>query len=244
MSFIYIPAPAASWADDSSYDFNGSTGYITTADILDCDRTEALSVAFWFKLDSIPGAGQERLLHKRNGTADGWWIAIHNTGRLRFNFENNSGDISWIQTDTVLSSGTWYHAICIATASGKADTDLTIEIDGSTDVNATTSSNIAAGTTTTGSSLIIGATDAPGDYFDGHLNEICGWNNTVINSTTKSDAYNSGTPTDPSTWNTPPHHYFKADGDTTGAGNVVDHGTTGGGDGTITGGVTIVSDTP
>ena len=244
MSFIYIPAPAASWVDDYSYDFNGSTGYIDFGNVLDCNRSganSALTIAFRVKLDSIPGSGQERILHKRNGTSEGWWISIHNSGRLRFNFENNFGDITFIQTDTVLSTGTWYHALFTASSGGKADTDLDIELDGSQDVHATTSNGIASGNTTTTSSLIMGATDAPGDYFDGHLNEVCGWTS-VVNAQTKTDCYNSDTPSDPSTWDTEPEHYWKADGDATGAGNVMDNGSVGGADGTITGGVTIVAD--
>jgi len=241
MSFIYIPAPVSGWADAYSYDFDGSTGYIDFGDYLDCDRTEALSVSFRIKIDSIPGSGQDKILNKRDGSNEGWWVSIHNSGRIRLNFKNTLGDVTWIQTDTIVSTGTWYRVVCTASSSGKADTDLNIELNGSTDVNATTSNNIAGGSTSTASSLIMGATDAPGDYFDGHLNEVCGWEGTVINSTTKTSA-GSATSTDPSTWNQVPTHYWKADGDSTGAGNVIDHGSDGTADGTITGGVTIVAD--
>lgn len=240
MSTITSIVNGFGWGNVKSYDFNGSTGYINMTDVLDCDRLEALSLSFFIKIDSFPGSGQERPLHKRDGTDEGWWVGAHDSGSLRFAFENDSGDISQVQTG-VLSTATWYHIMLVAQSSGKSVSDLAIYVNNSLDTS-TVVDNISSGSTSTSQPLCLGATNVPDNYFDGHLAHVAGWQNHALSGAERTAVYNSGAAHNLMSLSNPPDHYWRAHGDTTGAGNVVDRAGTA--NGTITGGVTIESDAP
>lgn len=127
------------------------------------------TVHVWFRLASIPTGGNTATIITRN--ASRLIVDILDTGILRVRGQNNSGvDVLDLRTTTVLSVDTWYHMV----ASWDLDPvtpETRLYLNDADDLNevlATSGESVDYAA----SAYVIGARDAGGQRFDGHIAEL------------------------------------------------------------------------
>lgn len=226
------------WSNDSSYLFDGTTGYIDISNFTNTALTEDFTISFWMKADTWPST--RFILDNRDSSNLGWFIrGTSTTGR--FHFSSGTGSL---QEQTGSLGTVWKHVLFTTGNNTKRAADSKHYFDGVLQSPSAIQDSITGGNTADSGRLRMGRRGGTGnaDHFDGRLAQIAMWPSDQ--SVNAASIYNSGTPHDLNLLATPPLHFYIADGDDTGADKVIDHGSDGGALGTITGGVTLDADTP
>lgn len=154
----------ASWSSDcggmGNFDFNGNSQYISIGNAAHLQPTSMLSIAAWIKGDSwSSGSDVDVILRKGEGNPNNFQLAIAD-GRATLYLDDS--DTNGIRSNTVLSTGQWYHVA--ATWDGAT---AKIYIDGQLDNSAARSGAIGTDTRP----LYIGGRSGT-DYFNGMIRDV------------------------------------------------------------------------
>lgn len=191
--------------------FDGVNDYIQSDAIYNgLDGGTKLSVSIWIK--PIAGAPKlEYALHNpRSGTANQgqFGLIIYESNRIEFyvqayNQQKVLGDI------TQITYGSWNHILVTVDLALSAGNEGKVYING---VDRTTSSAMGtlANFYNAADKLYIGE-EGNGGYnpFNGNIDELAIWVGTTLTSGNASTIYNSGTPTDLSSFTTPPTNWWR-----------------------------------
>jgi hypothetical protein len=216
--------PQGGFINNYSVAFDGIDEYVDCGGISALDSAANISVSFWFR----PEVLNRRVMGVNVSSTSIFGFSMDGSGRLYTVFTNSI----YGYTTTTLSTNTWYHITVVYDGSGVGNAArLKMYIDGSSDtltfngtIPATLTSNLSS------VSWKLGTRDT--NYAQGRIDEsaIFDYSLTSGNVTT---IYNSGTPHDLDTLDTPPIHWWRmGDGDT--YPTINDVGTIGGNDGTMT----------
>ena len=210
-----------------SIDLDGVDDYVTMGDISDIENINTLSIGFWFKYNSITTSA-DGLISKDDSTRvnGNWYIALQ-SNQVRFLLKTANGQDAL--NSTTLSSGTWYHTLCVWDGS-----NMKIYINGT--LNNSISVTNATGTLgSTNDSVRIGR--RINDRLDGFIDEVAIWTNDQ--SSNVATIYNSGNPADLTSLS--PISWWRFE---EGSGTTATDSGTGGNNGTLTGGPTYSTDVP
>jgi flagellar hook-associated protein 2 len=160
-----------------SRSFNGSSDYLRVEDSASLDITAGLTVAFWAKFTSIPGAGTTRsLVAKTEGGSYGIIANESDSGRIEtYFYQVGFGYVRAGESLSNLSAGQWYHF------AGTFDgTDTKFYRDGVLKETITRVGTLS----TTGQPLLIGAN--PGtpivQYMNGSMDDVQIFNRGLLSS--------------------------------------------------------------
>ena len=176
-----------------SFDFNGSSSYVTMGDVLDFEMTDTISISCWMKK---PAGGYDMLVTKAIGSGDykGYLFWCKNT-YIDFAIVadlSNYIDVS-ANVNVTFSFDVWHHMVATYDGSGNAS-GVKLYQDG-----VELSTAIVADTYTSGSVLNshpfqIGARNS-GELFDGNIDEVTVWDE-VLTSGNVTSIYNYNIPND------------------------------------------------
>lgn len=213
--YSYDHDAAASFADNKSFDFDGTNDYLTRSPISGLETTG--SVSAWVKLDAMSANGFIFQIREEEGTNNQIILLWNNaSGVIR-------GNVKFAGTTNIVDSGSglendgnWHH-VAFTWMSGdrtSANNITRIYIDGSE------TDNDAIGNTWNGTAgeLVIGRNSIQSNaYFNGHINDVAIFND-ALTSSEVSAIYNSGSPKDESSHSGLVAYYTMeaySDGDTT-----------------------------
>ena len=141
----------------------------------------------WIKPESLPTTSGLSFILSKNGTTSGTYIGIDNSGHILFS--GSDGTANTVTSTATLSTGTWYHIVCVFIAS----TSMKIYINNSLDITDTT--GIPASMRATTQTFYLGTqSNILGDatyHFDGLVDEATIWG-TDLTAGNVTDIYNSG----------------------------------------------------
>ena len=213
--YSYDHDAAASFADNVSFDFDGTNDYLTRTPMSGLVTTGSVSV--WVKLDSMSANGFIFQIREEEGSNNQIILLWNNaSGVIR-------GNVKFAGTTNVVDSGSglendgnWHHVVFNWMSGSKtsANNQTEIYIDGSrTDSD-------AIGNTWSGEAgeLVIGRNGIQSNaYFNGHMNDYAIFND-ALTASEVSAIYNSGAPKDESSHSGLIAYYTMeaySDGDTT-----------------------------
>ena len=229
MSSLYrsiLNAQGSSFSNLQSVEFYGVDDFVTFGDISDIENINNLSIALWFKYDSIASSADGLISKDASGRTDGNWYIALQSNQVRFLLKTENGQDAL--NSTTLSSGTWYHTLCVWDGS-----NMKIYINGT--LNNSISVTNATGTLgNTSDDVRLGKRLSTAGYYNGKMDEVAIWTN---DQSSNASAMGS-TPIDLSTYS--PLHWWRFEGTGTTA---TDSGS-GGNNGTLLNGVTRSSDVP
>lgn len=269
MSFILpsigggiIASPTASaFSNADSVSFDG------TDDYMDCSATftslwaGSFSISLWLKTPSSFTSGVDNYLGNEHVSGQGniefrQRQVTTSTAKIEVYLGNSATGTPPYgtyggATSAVLSTNSWYHLVWTADRPSSGATTTTLYVDGSeTTLNSIQSflSSIPNAGGTWSNNTLIGArnTSSSGSgsgelFLEGHLDEIAFFNS-VLSSSDVSTIYNSGVPSDISSFS--PVNWWRMGDDDGGTGTTITDQGSGGNDGTLTNGPTFSTDVP
>ena len=116
--------------------FNGTDSYVNVPDAASLDGTSAFTLTYWFKVNTINGAG---LVSKRNGIADNnaYTTFLQTDGRLNVDIDSNNDRFT---SNTAFSTGIWYHIALVFDGTLAAAQRAALYVSGVLDKTATETS--------------------------------------------------------------------------------------------------------
>ena len=191
-----------SFSNTQSIELDGIDDFVTFGDISDIENINTLSIGFWFKYNSI-STSADGLISKDDATrVDGNWYIALQSNQVRFFLKTANGQDAL--NSTTLSTGTWYHTLCVWDGS-----NMKIYINGT--LNNSISVTNATGTLgSTNDGVRIGR--RVNERLDGSIDEVAIWNS-ELSASDVTTIYNSGVPNDISSLS-PLHWWRCGDGDT------------------------------
>jgi hypothetical protein len=210
----------------------GDDDYVEVGDVSGLTGT-SFSISAWFYLTGTPS--NESIFGAGSSTSDRIWLQVRDTNTIRFGSLGNGDDFD-LPSGT-FSTNTWYHVVGVINGTSKE-----VFLDG-TSLGTDTISNL---TGTNGNNVIIGGLYSPGPFgsltpYQGILDEVAVFS-TALSSTDVSSIYNSGTPTDLTSFS--PVGWWRMGEDDSGTGTTVTDQGSGGNDGTLTNGAAFSTTTP
>ncbi len=150
-----------------SYQFDGINDHFesTNVTILDVGN-ESFSIAFW--INTTENLNRDIVSKRSAGT--GASIGVRNTGKIRFNIDEQTQPLIFIESDSVVTDGRWHQVVAVRDT---ASAVLRIYIDGREDAIPVNEGTID--TLTNSLQLSIGANTGGGSAFNGQLDELSGW---------------------------------------------------------------------
>ena len=215
--------------NEYSVDFDGTNDYVDIGGINTALST-AVTFSGWFKFSgSVCG-----IYSSGNAVSTRVWFALISSTSIRLGVGNGFTDA------TVSNLGTSWHHIAF-TISG---TSAEVYLDGgniSSHTVSTTSSNSFTNARLSAFNTTSGAFGASLFALEGNLDEVSMYT-TALSSSDISTIYNSGTPADVSSLS--PLGWWRMGDSNSGSGTLITDLGSGGNDGTLVNGATIVEDTP
>lgn len=92
---------------NSALSFNGPTSFASAADSTSLSITGSLSIELFLWLDSLPGATRD-IVRKTNSYA----VQVNSSGRVLFVLSNGGSGIT-LTSNVSLTTGRWYHLVCV-----------------------------------------------------------------------------------------------------------------------------------
>jgi len=178
---------------NDALDFDGTNDRVSMGNVLSFDaRSEALSASAWIKCNNF--SSQMDIINKQNATTPytGLAIRVRTDAQINFLLRGSDSPLSNVierDTDTTISTGSWYHIVCTHDGSGDAS-GMTIYINGSSQAVTTLYDNLTTTTENT-ADFQIGARGTAGGFFDGIIDEVGIWSR-ELSSTDVANLYNSG----------------------------------------------------
>jgi hypothetical protein len=208
--------------------FNGTTQYLSASTNagLNPDYNTAFWISFWIKSSQ---AGQPTILSNLDSGGKGLYVLLDG-GKMEVHlYDALEAHATSVKTATSVNDGLWHHIAIVKTTSPAASA-WTIYIDGVSDsLNTVTDTLVNTSTTTTATCTIgadlLGAGGSAQDFFSGTLNQFAFKMNATLTAGNVTTIYNSGVPTDitsfaPSVW-----LYLFGGSDALSASGLIDRGT-------------------
>ena len=113
-------------------DFDGATSYINVPDSTMLDVTSAFTLTYWFKVNTINGAG---LVAKRNNFNDNnaFTTFLQTDARLNVDIDSNNDRFT---SNTAFSTGIWYHIAVVFDGTLAAVSRAKLYVNGVLDITA------------------------------------------------------------------------------------------------------------
>ena len=218
----------SSFSNLQSTEYDGVDDYVDCGQVTEIQNTNALSVSCWFNYDSINSSADGLVAKDDDSRIDGNWYVALQSNQVRFLLKTANGQDAL--NSTTLSSGTWYHTLCVWNGS-----TMSIYINGTLN----NSISVSNATGTLGAALPqdtvkIGKRLPTSSRYNGRIDEVAVWNS---DQSSIASAIGSS-PVDLSSYS--PVSWWRFEGTGTTA---TDSGS-GGNDGTLTNGVTRSTDVP
>lgn len=164
--------------------FNGSSSRLAlpTGSLVPTTSGQAMSISLWVKSDTASNAGSYRQLFSfKYGFQFRWSWGDGGANYGSFVYQTVSNAYS--TPNLVISASTWHHIVCVYDG-----TNMKLYIDG-----AQSGSDIAvtAGVRYETGNNFLGSSQAPGDFYDGMLDEIGLWSK-GLTAAEVTELYNSG----------------------------------------------------
>jgi len=221
-----------------SMSFDGVDDHITMGNVLDFNKSNSFSFSCWIKRAST--GTEEAILSKINHTSTfkGYEISFisNNTFRLLLINSGSSTQLIRRHSSSAITDTNWHHIV--ATYDGSANTSgINLYLDGN--LNNGTVTGTISGDIDNSFPFCIGSRNELGAFFDGKIDEVAIFN-AELSASDVTDIYNSGEPTDLSSYSNLVSWWRFEEGSGTTA---TDSGS-GGNNGTITNGATYSTDKP
>lgn len=234
---------AVSFVNTYSVDFDGTNDYMSIPDadafsLGDGAGTDnAFSISSWFNADSI----STFYIATKDGSGSGReWAFRTVSSQLHFFAFGTGGGYIGRKYSTNLSTGQWYHAVMTYDAS-KASSGIKLYLNGTRVDNG----DYVAGSYTAGrnssTAVRVGALQVNSTYSNGKIDEVAFFN-TELSASNVSSIYNSGVPTDISSFS--PVGWWRMGDDDNGTGTTVTDQGSGSNNGTLTNGPTFSTSVP
>ena len=146
--------------------FDGTTGYVNVPDATSLDNTSALTVAFWFKSNSL--AATQGLVSKRDGitTNNAYTTFLQTDGHINVDLDTNNDRFI---SNTVFSTGTWYHVAVVFDGAQPAAQRAKLYVNGALDI---TASETSASIPNYPSTLKVGSTHTGANFLNGSVDDV------------------------------------------------------------------------
>lgn len=186
----------SSFTNEKSLLFDGVDEYVTMSDSASLSVTSNLSLTAWIKTTDT---GSGSIIEKWASSGNRSYEMSYSSGYLYIGVcSNGVGNRKRVlSTQTDLSDGNWHFVCATFDNSGSVPK---LYVDGSEETSTSVLENDTMTTiydSTT--NLTIGGVGTF-LYFDGYIDECAIWDTTVLSASDISDLYNSGAPTDLSTY--------------------------------------------
>lgn len=234
---------ASTFINTYSVDFDGANDYMSIPDadafsLGDGAGTDnAFSISSWFNADSI---GTFHIVTKDGSGSGREWAFRTVSSQLHFFAFGTGGGYIGRKYSTNLSTGQWYHAVMTYDAS-KASSGIKLYLNGTRVDNG----DYGAGSYTAGrnssTALRVGSNAQNNTYSNGKIDELAFFN-TELSASNVSSIYNSGVPTDISSFS--PVGWWRMGDDDNGTGTTVTDQGSGSNNGTLTNGPTFSTSVP
>jgi hypothetical protein len=209
---------------------DGVDDFVDCGQVTQIQNTNALSVSCWFNYNSINTSADGLVAKDDNSRINGNWYIALQSNQVRFLLKTANGQDAL--NSTTVSSGTWYHTLCVWNGS-----TMRIYINGTL----SNSISVSNATGTLGAALPqdtvkIGLRLPTSGFYDGNIDEVAVWNSDQ--SANINSIYSASGAVDLSSLS--PLSWWRFEGTGTTA---TDSGS-GGNNGTLTNGVTRSTDVP
>ena len=176
---------------NQGFSFDGVDDYVDLGDVLDNDGTQAQSVSFWVKLNTLSTFA---FVSKFNHLIpyNGWAVQLSGS-KVNLIFSNSVTGASYAQTENtqVLTTNTWYHIVATYDGS-KSASGIKIYIDGSVGTQNILKDTLSTNSTSaSGIKATISSRNAGSIWTNGIIDEVGIWNRELTASEV-TDLYNSG----------------------------------------------------
>lgn len=231
-SFIYIPAPTASYANAKSISF-GSSNSNKGINLGNTDFRYAYNNAFsfscWIKVLGT-GAYQRIICNLNSSNVKGLAFFLDPSQKLFFQFLGTTGGMSVITSSATISTNTWTQIGF--TYSGTPDADaVRMYKNGASQTLTYNTYDLGTKDTVTSDNMYLGQDTTNAYYLSAKLDEVAFFNSKLADAD-MSTIYNSGVPADLSAMSSLTNYYRMGDGadDVTTSGGILDrkgtaHGT-------------------
>lgn len=182
-----------------SMSFDGIGDYISMGDVLNFERTDAFSLSIWVKPDGVSSGAYYTLLGKMQNSGDYRGYNMQQQyDDVYCVIESTTSKYITIRAANVLSTNVWKHIVF--TYDGTSlNTGMNIYVDGSPATVTRGSAGTLDATIISTAKLTNGRRDGGGDAYGGALDSSSIWDK-ELSSAEVTAIYNSGTPTDLSTF--------------------------------------------
>ena len=234
---------APAWNGNTySVDFDGTNDYmsISDADIFSLGNgsgtDNAFSISGWFNADDI---GTFHIATK-DATGGREWAFRTVSSQLHFFAFGTGGGYIGRKYSTNLSTSQWYHAVVTYDAS-KASSGIKLYLNGTRVDDADYASGTFTASKNTTAQVRVAGLQVNNTYGNGKIDELAIFN-TELSSSDVTSIYNSGVPTDISSFS--PVGWWRMGDNDNGTGTTVTDQGSGGNDATLTNGPTFSTSVP
>ncbi len=190
----------------SSVSFDGSNDHADTNSNFQSTLNSGFSFSLWAKL-SATGSNQALLGGENSSYYDRLVCFVNTSNQVNFYFTANNQGVSTIKDTSGTTLTNWFHVVGTAEQNG-SNVDITLYVNGSQKATNSASCTLSNfGATNTAADLFIGGRNYNGSLqlpFNGLIDEVA-LIPSVLSSSDVTSIYNSGTPTDltsysPASW--------------------------------------------
>jgi len=231
---IYDFDTTTAFANRFSLTLDGTGDRLDTSSVVTPSATSG-TISAWIKTTST--AYQAVLsTADTSGNVTWGWMAVYNN-KLRITFRASGGTVKTADGSTTINDGNWHHVVAVSSG-----TAYSLYVDGSAET-LTNSNNDGTwfGDLTSLTSTNIGShvRSAAGNYFLGNIDDVAVWDSDQ--SSNISTIYNSGKPSDLSTFSPSPALWYRmGDGSEGGTGTTI-YDASNSNNGTLSGDAAIAS---
>ena len=220
------PGGGGAFSNEYSVEFDGTDDYVDIPHDSSLDTAGSMSFSVWIYADDV--SGYKTILAKRANTNFDWQFAI--TGS-KFQFYDGGAGSS-LDSATSPNASQWYHVVFSVDYGVTNGTK--IYINGSSDAQGTFSPNSELAPMRIGD-------NSKNRFFNGKIDEVS-WFHSALSASDVTAIYNSGTPTDLTSYS--PVGWWRMGDNDGGTGTTITDQGSGGNDGTLTNGPTYSTTVP
>jgi beta-glucanase (GH16 family) len=145
--------------------FNGTDSYVNVPDVAALDNTSAFTLSYWFKVNTINGAGH---VAKRNNFNDNnaYSVFLQTDARLNVDIDSNNDRFT---SNTAFATGIWYHVAVVFDGTLAAASRARLYVNGVLDV---VSSETSSTVPNYNSSFKVGVLHVGSAVMDGLVDDV------------------------------------------------------------------------
>ena len=225
---------APSFSNTYSVDFDGTNDYMEIGSSSLTDGLTTLTTSLWFNLSATQN---KNLFGSRNGGGINGQIFNND-----LYFVNNGDGYLQIDVGTTIATNTWHHLAFVFDGSQSASADKIKGYFNGTALTQVANTITGSSITSTTANLLVGSdTLVTNAVFNGLIDEFA-LINSALSSSDITDIYNSGVPTDLTSYS--PIGWWRMGDNDSGSGSTITDQGSGGNDGTLTNGPTFSTSVP